>query len=1007
MIGATLAHYRIVERLGSGGMGEVYRAEDLRLHRQVAIKVLPPAMATEPERLERFAREAKAIGALNHPNIVTIHAIEEVEGQRLLVMELVDGPSLDDLIPAGGMDRQRFFDLAIQLADAVSAAHEHGVTHRDLKPSNVMVAGEDRVKVVDFGLAKLRQEARSAERTVAVREDLTEEGRILGTYPYMSPEQIKGLAVDHRSDLFSLGVVLYEMATGERPFLGETSADLISSILRDEPPPPAEANRELPRHLDRIIAHCLEKDPDRRFQTAKDLRNELQSLRTELQSESLLRSTSWHRRLPTLTRGRGRGLRWAVAAAVVAAVAVLSVGAFLLGGRKEGAVSPPAEVSTPAGPSVAVLYFQNLTGDPELEWLRTGLTEMLVTDLSQSPGLRVTSTDRLYEILQEVDALNATRISAEAVRRIAERAGVGAVLLGSYAQAGETLLVNVTLKDPASGAILDAERVQGAGESSIFSIVDSLGMEILQAFERMGHIDAPDRPDATRRIENVTTSSVEAYRLYAEGVRLSQHLKFEEAIPLLEEALELDPGFAMAAARLARIYESLGREEQVAAALEKAAAHRDRLPPRERFFIEGQYQSRKREGFGTAIETLEEGLRVYPDHQLARYQAGLLLTFLEAYDRAIAHFEILLREGYDFDGLYTSLGHAYLASGRPDEARRLLEDWANANSERWSPNVILAWHAVNWRDVELARDALEQAESLRPGSPFNDNVAMRLGILTGRWQDADAAADELIATGHPYWLWRGSVGKALIAIYRGDVEAALAFFEQANASHPRTAPLVSTSRNLSASLLLASGEPRRALAMATQARSDAAGAWPGWEGTFWAALADERLGRSEEADRLANELADLPERLPGPVEDRLYHRLLGLLARERGDAQGARVELQRAVDLLPPHGEPWHRHRFPDNVPLWYELATVDRELGDTGEAERLFRRVVDSGTEHIENPVEYVRSHYFLGRLLEERGDRDGARKAYEEFLSFWSDGDLDRDRVEDARGRLAGLGG
>ena len=297
MIGRTVAHYRVLDKLGKGGMGDVYLAEDTRLHRRVAVKVLPPATAAEPEHLERFAREAKTLAGLNHPNIVTIYSVEEEGDERLLVMELIEGRTLAEVIPSGGLDEERFFELAVPLADALTAAHERGVIHRDLKPSNVMITDEGRVKVVDFGLAKLRREAEAREQTVVLDSDLTEEGRILGTYPYMSPEQLKGKPVDHRSDIFSLGVVLYEMATGERPFGGETSADLISSILRDTPPPAHERNRELPRHLDRILSHCLERDPDRRFQTAKDLRNELQSLHRELHSERLLQGSSITRRL--------------------------------------------------------------------------------------------------------------------------------------------------------------------------------------------------------------------------------------------------------------------------------------------------------------------------------------------------------------------------------------------------------------------------------------------------------------------------------------------------------------------------------------------------------------------------------------------------------------------------------------------------------------------------------------------------------------------------------------
>jgi hypothetical protein len=278
-----LAHYRLMEPLGAGGMGEVYLAEDTKLERRVAVKILPPSFASDPDRLFRFEQEAKALAALNHPNIVTIYSVEEADGLHFLTIELVEGATLAEKIPADGLPLGPFFDLAVPLADSLAAAHQSGIIHRDLKPGNVMVSNDGRVKVLDFGLAKLRHEHALAEdETELSTEQLTSEGRVLGTVAYMSPEQLKGQRLDPRTDIFSLGVLLYEMTTGGRPFQGETSAELMSSILRDTPPPATEIRGELPDHLGRILRRCLEKDLDRRYQTALDLRNELEDLRNEI-----------------------------------------------------------------------------------------------------------------------------------------------------------------------------------------------------------------------------------------------------------------------------------------------------------------------------------------------------------------------------------------------------------------------------------------------------------------------------------------------------------------------------------------------------------------------------------------------------------------------------------------------------------------------------------------------------------------------------------------------------
>ncbi len=295
MIGTTLAHYRITGELGSGGMGEVWRATDEKLGRDVALKVLSEEFADNAERLERFEREARAVAALNHPHIVTIFSVEESDGIRFLTMELINGKSLDKLIPDGGLELGPFFDLAIPLAEAMSAAHDKSVVHRDLKPSNVMVDGDGRVKVLDFGLAKLQGVEGVSDSSELPTEALTGVGMVVGTVPYMSPEQIEGKIVDHRTDIFSLGVLLYEMATGERPFQGDSQPALMSSILKDVPQSVVDIRADLPRHVGRVIGRCLEKARRDRYQTARDVFNELKALRRESSSTGASVNSAWTR----------------------------------------------------------------------------------------------------------------------------------------------------------------------------------------------------------------------------------------------------------------------------------------------------------------------------------------------------------------------------------------------------------------------------------------------------------------------------------------------------------------------------------------------------------------------------------------------------------------------------------------------------------------------------------------------------------------------------------------
>ncbi|MEM6796801.1 MAG: serine/threonine-protein kinase, partial [Acidobacteriota bacterium] len=337
----SLGPYRVLRRLGAGGMSTVFEAEDPRLGRRVALKTLPEAWAEDEEHLRRFRREAKTLASMNHPNIVTLYSVEDTEGALLLSMEWVDGATMSQLVPEGGLPLPTFFAYALQIADALDAAHQRGVIHRDVKPGNIMVTPDQRIKVLDFGLAKRGQPA-EGDGDLLDSLTLTAGGEMVGTLPYMSPEQIQGEPIDHRSDIFSLGILLYEMATGERPFQGSSWAELASAILRDDPPSASEKNLELPRHLGRILRHCLAKDVKRRFQTVLDLRNELAELQQELQTGELPSSVgaavSFRRR--RLSR-RWRPVAGAAGALLLGALAIWALPRFF-SAAPEGPATPRA-----------------------------------------------------------------------------------------------------------------------------------------------------------------------------------------------------------------------------------------------------------------------------------------------------------------------------------------------------------------------------------------------------------------------------------------------------------------------------------------------------------------------------------------------------------------------------------------------------------------------------------------------------------------------------------------
>jgi serine/threonine protein kinase len=587
LAGRTLGKYRLLESLGSGGMGEVYLAEDTRLGRRVALKLLPPETAEHPEKIQRFEREAQTIASLNHPGIVTLHSIEEADGRRFLTMEHVEGQTLGSSIPRDGLPVKQLLPLAIALTDAVSAAHRQGILHRDLKPENVMLTPEGRLKVLDFGLAKLWADAPDDEdRTTRETQSVTQDGRIVGTVAYMSPEQAQGLPVDHRSDVFSLGILLYEMATGERPFQGRTNLSVLSSVLKDAPRPIHERREDVPRPLARMIQRALEKRPEDRYQSTTDLRRDLEDLKRDYDTGELLReSSSGSRRFALLPERRG----WLLPALAGAAL-VIAAAAVVFLGRPAG--PPPADDRS----SIAVFYFDNLSDDSQLDWLRTGLTDMLVTNLSQSPALRVLSTSRLYQLLDELGHREAPAISAQVVDAVARRAGVETALVGSFVRAGSQLRIQAQLQDPRSGEVIASERVEGDADEGLFELVDELTSRIRNRLEIQAIADG-----AHHKIADVTTSSVDAYRYFVQGMNHHERLEEREAQAMLEKAIAADPGFAMAHAKLSVVHANQGdmprAREFAARALERA----DRLPPAERYYIEGRYYSLDPSTFNKAV----------------------------------------------------------------------------------------------------------------------------------------------------------------------------------------------------------------------------------------------------------------------------------------------------------------------------------------------------------------------------------------------------------------------
>ena len=984
--GATFAgRYQIIEELGKGGMGRVYKVLDKEVNAKVALKLIKPEIASDKKTIERFRNELKVARDIAHKNVCRMYHLGKEEGAYYITMEYVSGEDLKSFIRRSGLiSVGKAISIANQVCEGLLEAHRLGVVHRDLKPQNIMIDQDGNARIMDFGIARSLR-----------AKGITGSGVMIGTPEYMSPEQVEGKEADQRADIYSLGVILYEMVTGRVPFEGDTPFSIGVKQKSEIPRPPKEINEQIPEDLNRVILKCMEKDKEKRFQGVGELHSELMGLEKGIPTTE--RIVPERKPLTSREITVQFSLKKLLIPAIVI-VAVVSIGLILwqvLPGKKT------APLATSGKPSLAVVYFMNQTGDDGLDHWREALPSWLITDLSQSKYISILPADRLFSILRKLDLLEANNYASEDLKNVAREGGVDHIFQARYSKAGNIFRIDYSLQRADTLEIIATDFVTGKNEESFPSLVDEITKKI-KANLKLSEEQLSS--DIDIEAGTIMTNSPEAFRYYSLGRKYHDQREYRKSIELMEQAVAIDPEFAMAYRSMAMSYFAHGDRKQSKEIHQKALKLTDRLSDRERYQIEADFYLQSENTYDKAIEAYKALLEIYPDAVIARLNLGFVYALIENREKAIEQYDICIKK-YKTDVLtvYRNLISSCRSLGLYDKARETCQYYLNNFPDNQIIRLRLAQIYRDQAKYELALEEVKKAFALAPTDWNNIWDRGDIYYSMGDLIKAEAEYRMLLEKDERSANYRGMQRLGHVLLIQGKFDDSI---EQAKKA-------LELAEELSEK-----GWMRNRisfLAYMDQITGNSEEALKKYDIIWNSAVEDENLGvqrtalrlkgltylemkQTEEAQRVAQEYKEMIEQAPNKNLIRGYYHLMGMMEMERKDYSKAIEYIEKGLPLLSAVSN-W-RIIFAESIGrAYYESGNLEKAREEYG---------------RIQNPTTagrmvfgdvYAKSFYMLGKISEQQGDTVKAIEHYEKFLDLWKDADPGLPEVDDAKKRLREL--